>query len=168
MSAIPSDNYIRLMLDGAPSAAFDGLLHGDRGGRAADAVPMPGPAGAITLDGTDPRPAQDQMRALFDTPARGRRHGMLHAFLGATMSHRAISRRCHCRRKFTARAAAPSSPPQTRRLPTVLDDGAPCPPLAAKACGVETWASSLPKPGTFPAACSCVRQAVQKQFPGRE
>ncbi len=26
MSAIPSDNYIRLMLDGAPSAAFDGLL----------------------------------------------------------------------------------------------------------------------------------------------
>ena len=26
MSAIPSDNYIRLMLDGAPTAAFDGLF----------------------------------------------------------------------------------------------------------------------------------------------
>jgi hypothetical protein len=26
MSAIPSDNYIRQMLDGAPTAAFDGLF----------------------------------------------------------------------------------------------------------------------------------------------
>jgi hypothetical protein len=26
MSAIPSDNYIRLMLDGAASVAFDGLF----------------------------------------------------------------------------------------------------------------------------------------------
>jgi hypothetical protein len=45
MAAIPSDNYIRLMLDGATPAAFDGLfLQGDRGGGAADPVPVSGRA----------------------------------------------------------------------------------------------------------------------------
>ena len=41
ISAIPSDNYIRLMLDGASPAAFDGLfVEGDRGSGATDTVPV--------------------------------------------------------------------------------------------------------------------------------
>src|ERR1700723_2529637 len=63
MAAIPSDNYIRLMLDGASPAAFDGLFMRTIEVAGPDTVPVSGRDRAFLL-------AQDQMRAVFDTAAR--------------------------------------------------------------------------------------------------
>src|ERR1700730_6277848 len=63
MSAIPSDNYIRAMLDGATPAAFDALFISG----AADPVSVSGPAYADRA-GRDRALllAQDQMPAVLD------------------------------------------------------------------------------------------------------
>ena len=92
MSAIPSDSYFRLMLDGAAPAAFDGLFfkaieaagpltldrHADHGRVDVD------PAGADRA-GRNPALlfAQDQMPAVFHTAPFRRRHGILPYFPGS-------------------------------------------------------------------------------------
>src|SRR5271165_6219049 len=78
MAAIPSDNYIRLMLDGASPAAFDGLFMKAIEAAAADAVSMLGRAPADRA-GRDRALllAQDQMRTMLDAAARGWRHRIL-------------------------------------------------------------------------------------------
>ncbi len=101
MSAIPSDNYIRLMLDGAPSAAFDGLL------QAIEA------AGPLTPFRCLDRRVQSRLMGP-STSARARSNARNVRRAGARMaarntatpssvpawSHRAISRCCHCRRSL--------------------------------------------------------------------
>ena len=88
MSAIPSDNYIRLMLDGASPAAFDGLF--------VKAIEAAGLSTVLCLDGRVPIAldgASTSVRARSN--ASSVRHGgapMAHRILprlpGASMSHR--------------------------------------------------------------------------------
>ena len=77
MSAIPSDNYIRLMLDGASPAAFDGLF--------VKAIEAAGPLTPfqcldgrvqIALDGSEQLFGKIKS-AVFDTAARRWRHRIL-------------------------------------------------------------------------------------------
>ena len=150
MSAIPSDNYIRLMLDGASPAAFDGLfMQAIETGRAADPFPVPGRAGADRA-GWDRALllAQDQLRAVLDAAARRRRHRILPRLPGcqhgrtrppagpaaAAGVHRAARRggeaglRTQCRQAL----AGPARPTVAHLRPVYLgDDLFACQPIVA-------------------------------------
>ena len=81
MAAIPSDNYIRAMLDGAEPTAFDGLFYDALATLAAgDALErfLRVDGRPLIATGRDRvlRLAQDPLRMLLHAAALGRRHGI--------------------------------------------------------------------------------------------
>jgi len=81
MAAIPSDNYIRAMLDGAEPTAFDGLFYDALATLAAGDCAGALPARRRTAAGRTGRDrvlrlAQDPLRMLLHAAALGRRHGI--------------------------------------------------------------------------------------------
>ena len=108
MAAIPSDNYIRLMLDGASPAAFDPLFM--------QAIEAAGPLTRfqclggrllIALDGSEYFCSRKIKCPQCST--RRRSDGgveCFHAFLGATIVARATARCCRCRRSSSPRRTA--------------------------------------------------------------
>jgi hypothetical protein len=105
ISEIPSDNYIRLMLDGVSPAAFDGLFM-----RAIEAAgPLTrfqrlGERVLIALDGSEYFCSRKIKCPQCST--RRRSDGgveCFHAFLGATWSHQDTRKCCLCRRSLSHR-----------------------------------------------------------------
>ena len=111
MSAIHSDNYIRLMLDGAPTAAFDGLFM-----QAIEAdVPLTpfqclDRRVPIALDGTEHFCSRKIKCAQCSTRRRATaaRNTSTPSWVPAWW-HPATSRSCHCRRSSSRRRTEPRS-----------------------------------------------------------
>ena len=133
MSAIPSDNYIRQMLDGAPPAAFDGLFI-----KATETPGMLAPfqrlggRTLIALDGTEHHCSRKVQCARCST--RKRADGgteYFHAFLGASIVAQDGAAKQDCQRNAAKRWLARHGASLAHLRPVFLgDDLFACQPLA--------------------------------------
>src|SRR3954468_24095873 len=125
MAAIPSDNYIRLMLDGASPAAFDGLFM-----KAIEAVRWTRSAGH------EPGcPKRESRLISHSLPIRGTKYNLsidpiLH---GSTPFSTPCARACGQRRSHSKRRRCPQARGLRHRKPHAAS-GSPAPGAAAPRC----------------------------------